>query len=172
MRRFFLLVVLGLAGCAPLQQSSPGQSQILGAAPDNWHARGRFAFRGEDSRSGQFDWQQQGAQYSIRLFGTFGLGSVRIQGDSQWAEITSGEDIWYTDSPELTLFQITGVSLPVAELSAWMTGRIDPSRESRWTVEYSDLQQVELYRLPGRVELETADQSLSIRVSQWELPDA
>ena len=173
MRPTLIALAFLLASCAPLPQVQPGsQPQISGEAPSHWRARGRFAFRGEDSRSGQFDWQQQGDQYNIRLFGTFGLGSVRIEGDPHWAEITSGEDSWFTDTPELTLFQITGVSLPVSELANWMTGRIDSQEVSRWQVTYSNLQQVTSYQLPGRVDLQAASQSLSIVVSSWELPDA
>lgn len=168
-----LLLLTALAACAPLHQPETGGQPLLsGEAPDSWHATGRFAFRGEQSRSGQFDWQQRGPHYSVRLFGTFGLGSVRIEGDDQWAEITRGEDSWFTDTPELTLYQITGVSLPVSELSNWMTGRATSHHDSLWSVSYSQIHAVESFQLPGRIELQSGETSLSILLSNWELPDA
>lgn len=171
MRSWLPALLLLLAGCASIPQPEEGQRQLSGQAPDIWHAQGRFAYRGEENRNGQFDWQQQGDTFQIRLFGTFGLGSVRIEGNPSYAVITQGEDQWFSDTPELTLYQLTGLALPLDHLADWMTGRPPELDESTWQVSYSNLQQVSAFTLPGRIDLGYSRTSLILLINSWQLPD-
>ena len=157
-------------GCATAPPVVEPEQAISSAPPHNWHARGRFAWRGDESRNGQFDWRQHGDTFEIRLFGTFGLGATQLNGDNEWVEITSGEDTWYTNTPDLTLFQLTGMPLPVNELSRWITGRTG-SDTGNWQVRYADFRQISGYQLPTQLELTDLSSSLRVLISEWSLDD-
>lgn len=134
--------------------------------PEDWNARGRFNYRGETSRSGQFDWQQRGDAFEVRLFGTFGLGAVKIVGDSGRISIESGGETYYTETPDFTLFQLTGIDMPITELTQWMTGGTGNAGE--WSVLQEDYRHQDRFVLPHRLELSRPSVLLRIAILAWE----
>ena len=170
---FALGLVIFIAACsiAPIDESNqPLISSSGSKAPQNWHSRGRFAYDSDqENRSGQFDWRQQGPSYQIRLFGPLGMSSTRISGSSAGVEIESDGESFASNQPDQLFFELTGMHIPIEELSQWMTGltaeRAEHSLE--WQISYDNYQQVGDYLLPSRIDLKNRDTSIRIAISEW-----
>lgn len=164
-----------LGGCAisPIENSDEmAENLAIGEIPNQWRATGRFAYKGEtEQQSGQFDWQQNGSNYQVRLFGPMGMGSIRILGSELEIEIDTGEQSYRSDEPDALLYQMTGMNIPIKQMGLWMTGI--SSRDQNymdWSIRYQDYQEVEQYQLPTRIDVENDTDSLRIAVSDWSLP--
>lgn len=91
----FASIVL-LAGCEVFQTRN--QSTIEDGSLDTWRARGKFSYQSnESSESGNFDWRQENDAYEIRLYGPFGLGSVRLSGDKYSVQLRNGNQDFSSD---------------------------------------------------------------------------
>jgi outer membrane lipoprotein LolB len=164
-RNWLAVMMLLLSACS-LTPPEPVIDPVLATEPpEHWTARGRFSYRGESSRNGQFDWQQRGDSFEVRLFGTFGLGAVRIWGDSDRVMIESGGETYYSDQPELLLFQLTGLDMPVAELAGWMTASGKSS--NGWQVTPTDFRREGDFVLPSRLDLNRDEVNLRIAIMSW-----
>src|SRR5258706_16084370 len=95
-KKFFIglfhlsLLTLFLSGCAstpsptrPAVTPTWEKRQVLLEKIKNWHIKGAIALRSShENGSATLNWQQNGPNYSISLFGPFGAGSVQIHGTS------------------------------------------------------------------------------------------
>jgi outer membrane lipoprotein LolB len=165
-------ISLMLAGCS-LQPIEEAQEPLISAlgAPVEWRATGRFSYSGESERqSGQFDWQQQGPNYQVRLFGPLGMGSIKIVGSEHEVEIESGDQSYVSNDPDLLFYELTSMHIPIKELSRWMTGIVEDEPLNReWQIIYDDYLSVGEHFLPTRIDIEKDLSSMRIAVSEWSL---
>ncbi len=161
-------------GCAitPIEEPAAFVSQ---QGPQTWRATGRFSYAAEDERqSGQFDWQQEGSKYQVRLFGPLGMGSLKIVGSSEYVEIQSGEGSYVSDQPDQLLFELTGMHIPINVLSQWMTGSEQATtrhiaQKNNWQILYDDYLEVGDYILPSRIDINQNTTSMRIAIADWNL---
>lgn len=168
-----LLILIAACSIAPIDESSqPLISSTNAEAPPNWHARGRFAYDSDqENRSGQFDWRRQGASYQIRLFGPLGMSSTRISGSSTGVEIESDGESFASSQPDQLFFELTGMLIPIEELSHWMTG-VAPEHIGHnldWQISYDNYQQIDKHLLPSRIDLKNQNTSIRIAITEWSL---
>lgn len=172
--RLIAAISLSLTGCAlsPIDSDQSHGNVFSAEQPDDWRASGRFTYTGpEDRQSGQFDWQQQGTNYQVRLFGPLGMGSFKIIGSSLQVEIQSGDESYISNQPDALLFELTGMDIPIEELSDWMTGGANAGEAASqdWQVLYDDYQLVGDYLLPSRIDIAKDSTSMRIAVADWNL---
>lgn len=133
--RFFVGVGLAvlLAACAtprPTVQAIP--SPVLSHAMP-WSLQGRIALKaGENSLSGQLQWQHRNNQEELLLLSPLGQGMARIVSDAEGVllEIPNQAPRRAPDAESLTR-EALGVALPLSGLSHWILGRPDPARPSQ-----------------------------------------
>jgi len=136
-----LLVALGLAGllaaCAtprPTVQVTP--LPVL-AHDTPWSLQGRIALKaGENSMSGQLQWQHRSNHEELLLLSPLGQGMARIVSDSEGVllEMPNQSPRRAPDAERLT-GEALGVALPLSGLSHWILGRPDPARPSEQSLD-------------------------------------
>ena len=165
-----LAISLLTSACSlsPIENSE--QATLGSEKPVNWHASGRFIYEADDQRqSGQFDWRQEDTSYQVRLFGPFGLGSVRIVGDENLVTIETSDQSYSSNYPDQLFYQLTEMRIPIQSIGGWLTGHLDTSetQSTDWEVLYDDVQPQDKYLLPNRVDLKNPDVFIRIAVSDW-----
>jgi outer membrane lipoprotein LolB len=123
-----LALSLPLAACTelPLLPGHTPSTASQAAQPDqDFTASGRFALRHEDgSAAGRFSWQRQGERDSILLSDPLGRGIAEIVRDPDSTRLTTADQRSLSAADADTLVHdALGYPLPVAGLSAWLTGR-------------------------------------------------
>jgi outer membrane lipoprotein LolB len=114
------LLVLLAAGCATVRVPPPD--------PGGFVLRGKLAVvEGEQSVSARFLWRQTGEAFSIDLWGPFGQGQMRLEGDRHELVLLDGTGaVLIRGSHEAVMQQQLGWSLPLAVLPDWVQGRPHP----------------------------------------------
>ena len=173
-----LVFTLFLVGCV----STPDAPVADASEDGNWRARGKFSFKSpERKQSGNFDWQQSGDQYKVRLFGPLGLGAVSISGDDTAVTIEKGGEVHQSDQPNEMIQQATGLSMPVSALADWLIGQ--PEHNPNTLVHFDDNGKIELARsqgwriayvndtqaphLPKRIFAERQGTRLNLVITRW-----
>ena len=135
------LVMAGLAGllaaCA-----TPGFHPPATPIPESvfttpWSLQGRIALKaGENSLSGQLQWQHRNNREELLLLSPQGQGVARIVSDAEGVllEIPKQPPRRARDAESLTRDAL-GVALPLAGLSHWIQVRPDPARPSEQTLD-------------------------------------
>lgn len=120
-----LLGALFLGGCAVLSGSSstglPPRDALAAFALE-----ARFSLRDEDkSYSGHLSWRHDGVNNALLLASPFGQGMAEITTSESGAQLTTGDGKVYRAANAETLTrQVLGYSLPLAQLSDWVRGRV------------------------------------------------
>jgi outer membrane lipoprotein LolB len=114
------LLILLAAGCATVRAPP--------ADPGGFLLRGKLAVvDGEQSVSARFLWRQSGEAFRIDLWGPFGQGQMRLEGDRHELVLLDGAGAVLTrGSHEAVMQQQLGWSLPLAVLPDWVQGRPHP----------------------------------------------
>lgn len=167
-----LAISLLTSACSlsPIENSE--QATLGSEKPVNWHASGRFIYEADDQRqSGQFDWRQEDTSYQVRLFGPFGLGSVRIVGDENLVTIETSDQSYSSNYPDQLFYQLTDMQIPIQSIGDWLTGQSDSfeAQRTNWEILYDDFQPQDKYLLPNRVDLKNPEVFIRIAVSEWSL---
>lgn len=169
------LLLISLAACRatapPAQENASwaAQRERLQAL-DNWQLRGRVnvLYDGE-SHTPRIDWQQQGEQFRIRLWGTFNAGNTLITGSPGRVTLEQDNETVTAPTPEDLILEQLGYELPVSHLEYWIRGLPAPApraeleftadnhlsslRQDGWTVTYPDPRQYGALILPRRVDV-------------------
>jgi outer membrane lipoprotein LolB len=118
-----LLLVLS-AGCATLPAPPSG--------PDGFVLRGKLAVvEGEQSITARFLWRQTGEAFSIDLWGPFGQGQMRLEGDHRELVLRDAAgNVLTRGSHEEVMQAQLGWSLPLVVLPDWVQGRPYPGEPS------------------------------------------
>ena len=122
MRILLLLLLLGLSACSALPSKST-------AATQNFRAEGLVGITTAQSvQSGNFNWQQTGARYSIEFYGPLGLGATYLDSDGQQVTLTlSNQEHTEARSAEVLMQKVLGWSLPVDGLQYWLRAEAVPN---------------------------------------------
>jgi|MEHZ01.5.fsa_nt_MEHZ011423964.1_9 outer membrane lipoprotein LolB len=171
-RSSFLVAIAGLilTACSMTPIGDSAETPMSTEPPERWQAKGRFTYQNESERkTGQFDWQQNGSDYLVRIFGPFGMGAVKISGNDAQVEIESGDQSYLSDQPDMLFYELTGMHMPISQLSHWLTGDNYSSTTGTWVISYADFEPLDSYLLPTRIDLQNESVSLRIAVSDWSL---
>jgi len=152
----------------------------------HWQVTGRVAVRAEDDGwNANFDWQQQGDEYRIRLRGPFGQGAVELHGNSAgvWLKRADQPAVFAVDA-ETLLVRETGWRLPVSGLGSWLRGlpldgvdshyqwdeqgRLSRIEQNGWQIDYARYQQSGSFDLPVRLRLERDSLQVKFVIDGWQ----
>ncbi len=154
----------------------------------DWQARGRVAIRSEDDGwNADFDWQQRGESYRIRLRGPFGQGGIELHGDKLgvWLKRQDKAPV-YARNVEHLLREETGWQLPVLGLSDWLRGlpadaqpaaldwdqqgRLQSLQQNGWNIAYGRYRDVGERQLPDKLQLLRDQLQVKVVVDEWQIP--
>jgi outer membrane lipoprotein LolB len=190
-----LLASLWLGACAapvsspesitPEEQSR--QQQLLKEI-EAWRLQGRIAIiNGVEAWHLNVDWLQRQDDYRIDLWGPFGSGRVRLQGDEQGVRlIDSEQQIHYASDPESLLYEHTGVKMPVSGLRYWILGLPDPHydqqqsrrdaagrlasvQQENWQVAFKSYNRIGSLDLPAKLSVDRQDLRVKLVVDDWQV---
>jgi outer membrane lipoprotein LolB len=203
-RRWFLRVAalsaaLLLAACAtqPLVIDDPDwrRHEASIAALEDWELQGRIVVRENgNSDSVNINWQQQDGSFDMRLFGSLGLGTVRVSGTPNAVTVEkSGEAAVTLPSLGAVMQEYFGYEFPAAELLYWIRGLPAPRAGSStlddnrmlatlrqkdasgldWNLgfdRYTELEGSAGTYLPGRIQAQREGLELTFLISKWAVP--
>lgn len=195
LRRLLPVLTVFILGCAsqPPQPSPQAQSAWLEhratlEALSNWQVQGRVALRTDDEGwSANFDWQQRGTDYRIRLRGPFGQGAVELHGSALgvWLQRAEQQPVFALDA-ETLLEQQTGWRLPVAGLAAWLRGmpvtdsesvtvwdaqgHLQTLTQNGWQIDYQRYLEKDTLVLPEKLRLQRDSVRVRFVIDDWQLP--
>jgi outer membrane lipoprotein LolB len=190
-----MLVLVLAGGCATrppalVPEAEPAWLEHRAAleALRDWQVRGRVALRTEDEGwSANFDWQQRGENYRIRLRGPFGQGAVELRGGQHgvWLK-RADQPAVFAYNPEALLQQQTGWQLPVTGLVAWLRGlpvsdddlvikwdkqgRLLHIGQNGWLIEYQRYLEMGDLSLPEKLRLTRDSIQVRLVVDDWQIP--
>lgn len=196
-----LVATLWLAACAtqPLVIDDPDwlRHEQSVAAVQDWELQGRLTVReAGNADTVNINWQQVGDSFDLRLFGSLGLGAVRVRGDSRSVTVEkAGEETVTLPGLAALTREYFGYEFPTAELLYWIRGLPAPRRAGvptfdtngmlatlrqndanglAWQLSFDryrslDGAAMETY-LPGRIVAQRDGLELRFQVSKWALP--
>ncbi|MCI0749738.1 MAG: lipoprotein insertase outer membrane protein LolB [Nevskiales bacterium] len=128
--------------------------------------------------NGTLHWRQRPDDFEIRVSGPLGTGAVNIAGNDAEVEIRTTKDHYRATDPERFLSEQLGYTFPVTHLRWWVLGlpapaheallafdeqgRLRALRQSGWTVDVNEYQNVGAWQLPRKITL--ANEALTIKV--------
>lgn len=159
----------------------------------HWSLIGKLGVRVPgDNGSATLRWHNLAKNYTLDLSGPFGQGRILISGKPGRVKLEQpGEAPLMADSAEALIYETTGWTLPVAQLSYWVRGIPAPQQsiawlektpegllntleQAGWRIHYSNYSNVSVtqnnsVQLPGRVVAEYGDIRLTLIIRQWQL---
>ena len=153
---------------------------------DNWTASGVIGIRyNGKADSANYVYSQDGDDFSIKLYGPLGIGSIEIKGDGNKVTLidNKGKET-QADSAESLMMQQLGWYVPVEGLKSWIKGipvsdkdtnrQINDNNlvqillEKGWEIDYSGYKMFDgEYPLPTKIKMTRDDLSLKIVVKSW-----
>ena len=186
--RLYLSLGLALLLAACATPRVPVQMQPIPALSPNtpWSLQGRIAVKaGENSQSGQLQWQHRAGNESLLLLSPLGQGVARIVSDSSGVtlEIPNKPARHAPDAESLTR-EALGVALPLSGLSHWILVRPDPLRpfeqtldangrvaqirQDGWVIDYPQYMSDTDAR-PRKLNIARANLEIRLVIDTWEL---
>lgn len=197
-----LLICVALSACAT-RIDVPERTNLSGEEPqgwdereqallalDQWTLKGKIAVR----QSGQSEsavinrWEQDGTAYRLLLSSAFlGMGSVRLQGDTDFLMIqTADGELYRSNDPEALVQDVTGWRLPLSVLPYWVRGVPAPMQpaelgfadgrlslliQSGWEVHFQRYSEVIEGRppLPTLITATNGSARVRLAISDWQL---
>ena len=193
-RAFLLLKILFLSACSSYTiHKQPADQpidqivkQVKEAIPDRWQLNAKLGIRNsEKSGSVNVKWQQQSAQYHIRISGPFGQGSGTLQGNPQYIRIErANKEPIYSNNPSELIKSSFGWDLPVEHLPYWVRGLVSPEsdaeelrynssgtlaelRQSDWSLHYSRYQLADKWLMPHKISVKNNAVTLTLIIKAW-----
>lgn len=175
-------LLLFLNACTS-QPSLPAATKDLKPNGQLWHwqAQGRIAFANKKSNhSANLDWQQDGYNYQLQLFGPLGQGSARIEGKPFKVILTTsdGKQIEATN-PEQLLAENSTWELPLSNMLYWIRGITAPGKfqqinkqtfiQNNWRVEWRRFSEVDEHQLPSLLIAEKGHLSFRLAINKWQI---
>lgn len=175
------LLVL-LTACSS-QPSLPVATESLEPNAQLWHwqAQGRIAFaNGIKNHSANLDWQQEGYNYQLQIFGPLGQGSARLEGQPFYVTLTTSDgQLVQASSPEQLLAENSEWELPLSNMVYWIRGVAAPGKykqinaqiinQNGWRVEWRRFSQVDKYQLPSLLIAEKDHLSFRLAINKWQI---
>ncbi len=136
MRRFYFLFccTLFLEGCGLFEKTPTGSLPIDNLSAEerqsklqeitHWGLKGKISIRSEnDGANASIVWDQEGDDTEVRMFGAFGIGTVRVvQNPGSAILYRSGEKPLHGENAEELLLWEFGLRVPIANLRSWLRG--------------------------------------------------
>ena len=193
----FIAIVFALIGCslipkldtesAPLNLPWSERKNLLSSIT-HWQLSGRFGAKTkDDSWSGSISWSQQQQQYNIKLSGPLATGSVEINGDEHYSELTISDEESYGASNAEELLELhTGLRLPMNNLKYWLLGlpspkglednvefdeygRLKTVAQQGWTVTFRRYAHVNNIELPNKIFLINHEFDVRLVIQDWRI---
>ena len=139
------------------------------------------------AESANYIYTQDGDEFSIKLYGPLGIGSVQIKGDSNQVtlENSKGQKIQAKDVKSLMIEQL-GWYVPVDGLKYWIKGVAIPSikyksklnhnnlvemlEQNGWNISYKSYKFVDSkYPLPSRIRMSRDNLIIKIVIKSWQI---
>jgi outer membrane lipoprotein LolB len=178
-----------LSACAVPRQmptSDFKQLQRQLQAVDSWRVTGKIGLRQNGrGNSAQVNWQQAQDQYTLRLSGPLGIGTVMVEGDASGVTVHNKDGVFEAPSPEQLLLDLTGWQIPITALRYWARGlpapdmpivqqQIDQGRlaslnQGGWNIEYRDYTMVDGLWLPAKMLMSRPETQLTLLYKTWQL---
>ena len=165
------------------------QHQAALATLTHWQIRGKIGFKGPDKKqSANLSWEQNDEQYQLSLNSILGTSILAMQGNETEATLTADDQTYSGHNASELIWQITGWTLPVAQLPVWIKGQhlktdevklaeqgwitdLQPTCDScnGWLIQYADYAVVAKQWLPHKIVLIHARNQLqiTIKVNTW-----
>lgn len=185
-----ILFILLLGGCAqlPTPQNIPWQKhqqQIENLT--HWSFNGKVAvITAEKRHSLNIYWQQSGNDFHITLT-TFLGGAILDLKKTPYQTFVVDKDgnQFQGDDPENLIRDLSGLIIPIKPLQQWIKGNPDSasfelnalnqleslsgkdSKNSPWSINYTDYRFTEGVSLPHKLQLKHADLRLKFAISKW-----
>ena len=158
--------------------------QVLGNH-DNWEFSGRIGVSANnDGFNGKLRWVQRSDVFSATVSGPLGIGTVRIEGDSESVVLTDKDGVrTKLGDAELELQIRYGWTIPVTSLRYWALGIPDPTAPAQtefnaggqlvkivqrnWTVTISSYRNGGGQPMPNRLSAANADTRVRIVIDKW-----
>lgn len=173
-----------LAACAGTPPARPGGREQI----RDFALEARFALRitppgqAPQSSGGRLSWEHKNGEDRLLLANPLGIGLAEIEIGPGLARLRTGDGKQFESTdPDTLIAEITGQSLPVSRLPAWLLGKTDrqtpverdgagrPGRfvEAGWQIEY-DYADGSADALPSRLTLShETDIELRLRIEEW-----
>lgn len=194
-----LAAALLLAACAtqPLVIDDPDwlRHEAAVAALEDWELQGRLVVRQDgNSDTVNINWRQQDETFDLRLFGSLGLGAVRVWGTPGAVTVEkAGADPVTLPSLAAVTNEYFGYEFPTAELLYWVRGLPAPRAGSNtlddnrllatlrqkdasgldWDLSferYLELEGAAGTYLPGQIRALREGLELRFLISRWAVP--
>jgi outer membrane lipoprotein LolB len=199
MKRLTLLIIaFCLTGCVSVRQ--PAAVQLSKKQPfsvraqhlaklSHWTISGAVGIvRPGDTESANYQWQQNGKNYRIKLAGALNVGATTIDGGSGWVKVSRANgQHWEGKSPHTLIASSLGWPLPVEQLYYWVRGieaplaysnrkidslgHLQSMKQLGWTIHWSRYASVGQYDLPRWIVLQRPGWKIKLLVRQWILTD-
>ena len=194
--RYAVLVtgVLLVSACATRPAVTPSANESVWLAHQasvqslgDWQVQGRVAVsREQEGWSANFDWQQRGEEYRIRLRGPFGQGAVELYGTAAGVWLKRREQpTVYAHDAEALLEAETGWQLPLNGFGSWLRGLPEADepattldwdadghlrllQQADWKINYRRYQLVKDVSLPDRLRLSRDSLLVKVVIDQWQ----
>ncbi len=198
MKILFSLLLLTLTACSttspPLlppvadRDATWQQRQTDLSAINHWLLNGRMAVLNDDEAWHlNMTWQRQSDNYLLDLSGPFGAGQARLSGSPAGVSLQdSDQNVFYADTPDQLLQQITGMRIPVQSLFYWIYGlpdkhspverveldaygRLAVLQQNGWQVTFKTYMQVRQHALPRKIVIQGFNLKVKIVIDNWDL---
>ena len=168
MRAIIGLSLLLLLGACTSSQTS--------AIKPLWGFEGKFALRSPSkNQSAYISWQQFDASYTLRLWGSLGLGTQKIEGNARHITIDDGKQQQVLSATEPTPL-LASINIPLGTLASnaeqllhnCPVGTSKPlSEASLWTV-YCDKNKIfSGIMRPSKIRITDGETTLILLIKQW-----
>ncbi|MBK2109552.1 lipoprotein insertase outer membrane protein LolB [Francisella tularensis] len=153
-----------------------------------WQANGVIGIIYDNqAESANYTYLQDGDNFSIKLYGPLGIGSIEIKGDTNSVSLenSKGQKLTAKDAKTLMLEQL-GWYVPVEGLKYWIKAIAIPNirqtselntnnllsklSQNGWSISYSNYQLVDSkYPLPTKIRMSRDNLTLKIVIKSWQI---
>jgi len=142
----------------------------------------------KDSWSGSLNWKQEEDNYTIRIIGPLGQGSLHIIGDKSKVTLKTSDKKTPTSAPsaEALMEKEMGWQMPVSELKYWVKALPNPHsnfekgtfdelgrpvsfNQSGWYVEFFKYEKVKGFDMPRKIYMENDRFKIKMIIKHWDL---
>lgn len=153
----------------------------------HWNLSGRLAITNKaEVWHLTVKWQQQEQNYKIHLSGPFGAGAVQLKGDDIGVIIKTSDNTTFATNAEQTLYEQTGVKMPIQSLFYWIRGLPNPKlvvahqnideygrlkklSQNDWTIRFKRYKKNNAIYLPSKVFLNRESLDIRFVIEEWSI---
>ncbi|AXH61770.1 MULTISPECIES: lipoprotein insertase outer membrane protein LolB [Providencia] len=156
----------------------------------DYQTRGSFAYNGGETKTyAKFFWQQYTPEkYRLLLTNPLGSRELELTVEPDLARLTTKDGQTHmSDVPSELIYQLTGMEIPIDDLTAWLTG--SPGRATDFTLDENHLLKSVTFEsngetwqlnyisydsktapmLPNYLELRQGDRLIKLKMDSWTL---